>query len=171
MKTKIIEVTQSLYHGFNWGKILVGSFDHDEWTRRSDMPYVSSQPLIGSQGWSPDHLLFLDLATGEGAIFRPGGYAKADLDKHRIWVCPMFEPFLDWAYTNLTPPVDLGQLPDLVELPAAPASTTGYRRSGPDGVDRNERDLKNAQRAAGAPHRYGTPQQQQEGDREGELSP
>lgn len=72
----------------------------------------------------------LDLQTGEGAFFRPGGYAAADLEKHRVWVCPLFEPFLEWLYRqDLT---DLGQLPRLVELPDAEFAMRGYRRAGPD---------------------------------------
>lgn len=70
----------------------------------------------------------LDLETGEGALFLPGGYASADLDKHKVWVCPLFEPFLAWLYKQDLQ--DLSKLPDLVDLPDAPFQWSGYRRSG-----------------------------------------
>jgi len=88
--------------------------------------------LLSTRGWSHDHVWVLDLETGEGACFRPGGLAHADLNKHRIWVCPLFEPFLEWLYDqDLT---DLTVLPDLVTLTLkeAPFSMFGYRRPGPD---------------------------------------
>ena len=60
------------------------------------------------------HLVVLDLQTGEGAIFMPGGLAAADLDKHGIWVCPLFEPFLAWLYKQDLS--DLDALPAVVEI-------------------------------------------------------
>src|SRR6266702_1985984 len=59
---------------------------------------------------------FCHLRTGEGAFFRVHrqGVASADLDKHQIWVCPMFEPFLNWLYKQDVS--DLDQLPSLVDL-------------------------------------------------------
>ena len=38
-----------------------------------------------------------DLQTGEGAIFRPGGLASYDLDKHQLWICVLFKDFLTVA--------------------------------------------------------------------------
>lgn len=70
----------------------------------------------------------MDFATREGAAFSPGGFAKADLEKHRLWVCPMFEPFLEWLYKqNL---VDLDKLPAKVDI-EGPKQLYGYRRPGP----------------------------------------
>ena len=84
--------------------------------------------LLRMCGWSDQHLWVCDLQTGEGAFFRPGGLAGADLAKRQIWVCPMFEPFLTWLYQqDLT---DLKALPDYVELPDAPFGRSGYRRRG-----------------------------------------
>lgn len=120
MKTKIVEAIGTL----NWGKFMLGQFD-DERRHPSALEGVN---LLRSQGWGPEHLLVVDLATGEGAIFaaRPGGLAAADLDKHQIWVCPLFEPFLEWLYQqDLT---DLDLLPQAVELLDAPALMYGYRR-------------------------------------------
>lgn len=121
METKIIEATNGPR---NWGKFMVCRFD-GEWSHRSA---VDGLPLLRARGWAPDNVTVLDLQTGEGAIFRPGGLASADLQKHRVWVCPLFEPFLGWLYQqDLT---DLQALPDLVDLPDAPFEWAGYRRPG-----------------------------------------
>jgi hypothetical protein len=42
------------------------------------------RPLLGQGGWAPHHIMVTDLQTGEGAIFRPGGLASYDLDKHQL---------------------------------------------------------------------------------------
>jgi hypothetical protein len=118
-------------NGLNWGKFLVGRFN-SEWAVPSALDGAG---LIRSRGWGPDHLLVMDLQTGEGALFpvRPISCAHADLEKHKIWVCPMFEPFLEWLYEQdidalmAAEPSDVSRL---VELPAAPASWFGYRREG-----------------------------------------
>jgi hypothetical protein len=89
-------------------------------------------PLITGRGWSPEHLLIVDLQTGEGAIFRPGGLAGHDLNKHAIWVCPLFEPFLTWLYEQDLS--DLDKLPAHIDLPEAEFMMSGHRRAGPAGV-------------------------------------
>lgn len=152
MKTKIIEASND----FNWGKFLLGRMD-EEWKLRSGLFDVARQvtddvlgdgsyddmhapnyarpgtrPLLAQLGWGPEHLWVLDLQTGEGAFFKPGGYAKNDLDKHAIWVCPLFEPFLGWLYQQDLS--DLDALPACVTIEARPA-LQGYRRPGPDGED------------------------------------
>lgn len=122
METKIIEVTNGPQ---NWGKFLLGRFDN-EWQYNS---VIGTGKLLRSRGHHEREILVVDLETCEGAIFSPGGMAKADLDKHRIWVCPMFEPFLVWLYKqDLMRP--LTQLPSHVDLPDAPFSLRGYRREG-----------------------------------------
>ena len=130
MKTKIIEATNGPQ---NWGKFMLGQFDA-EWWRPSAIPHALQSTLTCSLlrmvGWTPEHLLVVDLQTGEGAIFRPGGLARADLDKHRIWVCPLFEPFLTWLYKQDLS--DLDKLPDHIDLPDAPFQWSGYRRAGPE---------------------------------------
>ncbi len=123
MKTIFIEAT----NGFNWGKFMVGQFEAEEWNRYSEIG-EGFTPLLARCGWTPSHLLVMDLATGEGAIFWPTGSAKADLDKHRVWVCPLFEPFLTWLYTQDL--ADIQKLPSAVELPDAPSAMHGYRRAG-----------------------------------------
>lgn len=135
MITKIVEVTNGPR---NWGKFLVGCFDEAEWSRRSELPDVpaSNTPLLRQIGWTQHHLLVLDLQTGEGACFLPSGYAKVDLNKHRVWVCPMYEPFLTWLYAFQKGRADwFADLPAFLDLPDAPFSQFGYRR---EGVDRPE---------------------------------
>lgn len=137
MKTKIIEGVQDLKSPGNWGKFLLGVPD-TEWRYESRIDPDPSWPLLRKVGWTAEHLWVLDLQTGEGAFFRPGGLARADLDKHRIWVCPLFEPFLEWLYAQYreNPGLDIGELPDVAELPDAPFELAGYRRPGPEGAAR-----------------------------------
>lgn len=131
METKIVEAVNKIGGGYgNWGKFLVGKFT-DEWGRRRAIPGAPdlAMPLLTQVGWTQDHFLVLDLQTGEGAVFRHGGLAEADLHKHRVWVCPLFEPFLAWLYGQDVS--DLQALPDHVVLPGAPFEMRGYRRPGP----------------------------------------
>lgn len=124
MQTKVIEATQDHKTGFNWGKMLVGRFD-SEWEVQTT---IGAGSLLSNCGWSPEHILVMDLQTGEGAIFRPGGLASADLNKHRVWVCVLFEAFLEWLYQQDLR--DLEALPALVELPDVSPAFSGYRRAG-----------------------------------------
>ena len=134
METRIIEARNG--EQANWGKFLVGRFDIEEWSRRSVLPGADSPlPLLRRVGWRPDHIFVMDLQTGEGAIFRPKGFAPADLTKHAIWVCPLFEPFLTWLYQQDLS--DLNHLPELVDLDA-PFAMSGYRRPGPGKEEREE---------------------------------
>lgn len=128
MKTRFVEVT----NGFNWGKLLVAEFDAEEWRRPAQIGALGTS-LLGQRGWTPKHRLILDIETGEGAIFLPGGYAKADLEKHKVWVCPMFEPCLTWLWEHWDG--DLDSLPGTVNLTEeeAPSSMRGYRREGTPG--------------------------------------
>lgn len=129
MKTKFVEATNG---PFNWGKFMLGRFTEEEWQRRSAITEDEGGLMLTGRGWDADHLLIVDLQTGEGSIFRPGGLARADLTKHRIWVCPLFEPFLVWLYRqDLT---DLEALPASVDFTQeeAPFSFRGHRREGPD---------------------------------------
>jgi hypothetical protein len=123
VKTKVLEVTNG---SFNWGKFLIGRFD-GEWSRESMV--AKGQTLLSTVGWTGSHILVVDLQTGEGAIFMPGGLASHDLEKHRVWVCPLFEPMLTWLYKQDL--ADIGKLPDLVDLKDAHFEMSGYRREGP----------------------------------------
>lgn len=124
METKFIEATNN---NLNWGKFMIGRFTPEEWAYPAALD-PTGRSLIAGRGWSQDHIMVFDLQTGEGAIFKPGGYAKADLDKHQIWVCPMFEPFLEWLYQQDLR--DLAKLPPSINLPDAEFSFSGYRRPG-----------------------------------------
>lgn len=122
MRTTFIEATSK--QG-NWGKFMIGRFDADELERRS---VVDGGRFVQSRGWDPrSHVLVMDMQTGEGAMFRLGGYAKADLEKHKIWVCVLFEAFLQWIYEQ----PDLDMLPASIELDV-PLAFAGYRRTGCD---------------------------------------
>lgn len=125
MKTKIIEATNG---PLNWGKFMVCQFDQEEWDRRPQAPGCESlRPLLREIGWDNNFIWVLDLQTGEGALFRRGGSATVDLNKHQIWVCPLYEPFLTWLYKNFK---DLDSLPEHVDMPDAEFALSGYRRPG-----------------------------------------
>lgn len=121
MKHRFVEATSK---AGNHGKFMVVSFDSNDWDERS---VVDGGSLIASRGWRPGHIIVFDLQTGEGAMFRPGGLAPADLDKHRIWVCPLFEPFLEWLYKQPDPTEPARH----VDLGNAAFAIYGHRRRGP----------------------------------------
>ena len=128
MITKIIEATENTK--FNWGKFLVGQFD-DEWEVSSSV--ACNKSLLSIRGWTKEHFLVLDLETGEGAIFNHGGCAVSDLHKHRIWVCPLFENFLQWLYLQNF--VSVMELPSFVNLGDVYTAIWGYRREGAEHKD------------------------------------
>jgi len=128
MRTVVIEATNEDCGGYNWGKFLVGRFEPSEWARPSSVSDLELSVIAG-RGWTPKHIFVLDLQTGEGAMFLPGGSPSHDLKKHKVWVCPLFEPFLGWLYKQDL--ADLGALPPLVQLDAESA-LYGYRRPGLD---------------------------------------
>ena len=147
MKTIFIEATDASQ--FNWGKFMVGRMDADEMSRLSAMQiaYAAKQtneeekafqermarkPLLYQIGFDPKAVYVFDLQTCEGSFFSPSQKhpkcATFDLEKHKIWVCPMFEPFLTWLYgQDLS---DLEKLPRLVDLGDVPIAMAGYRREG-----------------------------------------
>jgi hypothetical protein len=136
MITKIVELTNFL----NWGKFMVAHFDREEWQLHSTVDPGSR--LLAGRGWSPRHLWVLDLQTGEGAIFFPGGSAQADLESHQIWVCPMFPVFLGWLYKHPEHCSDIRTIPAYLELTDKEtnehSALYGYRRSGPSEKERAE---------------------------------
>lgn len=126
MQTIFIEATNVDGGGVNWGKFMLARFDVEEWKRQSK---IGGRPMLSERGWTPEHLLVVDLQTGEGAIFAPHGIASCDLnEKHKIWVCPLFEPFLEWLYRQDLS--DISKLPGIVKLPKAASALYGYRRPG-----------------------------------------
>ena len=129
MKTRIIEASS----GVNFGKILLMTFEENEWEYLSKVN--PGRRLLRSIGWHERQFWMLDLQTCEGMVGTVGGYAKADLDKHQVWVCPLFEPTLAYLYhvTALRGGLlDIDDLPDVIELSLedAPPAMYGYRRSG-----------------------------------------
>jgi len=107
MQTRFIEASNHAAGGFNWGKFMVARFTPEEWERKSTF---GGRNMLPERGWTPNHLLVVDLQTGEGALFRHGGHASIDLQKHRIRVCDLFQPFLEWLYSQ--------DVSDLEKLPA-----------------------------------------------------
>jgi hypothetical protein len=126
MKHTFVEVTNGPN---NWGKFLVSKWELEDWRVKSA---VHTHGLLASIGENQACIWILDLQTGEGARFRPGGSAKADLEKHAIWVCPMYECFLEWLYAHPEHHQDpITTLPHYIDLPDAPFAMQGYRRKGP----------------------------------------
>ena len=133
MKQKIIEATSK---AGNYGKFMVMAFDEEDWKLKSK---VDGNPFLASRGWGRVHFAVLDLQTGEGAVFQHGGLARADLQKHQIWVCPLFEHFLAWLYTQEIERVTRTlELPDVVDLGDVQFEMYGHRRPGPSEAERKE---------------------------------
>jgi hypothetical protein len=131
METKFVEAGHGERPG-NWGKFLVARFDAAEWTEPARYPGCDYPCLIASQSWAEDMVWVMDLATQEGAGFMPGGLAEADLQRHQIRVCPLFEPFLVWLYEFVAEHAETWwqDLPRTLDLPDADFVLFGYRRPG-----------------------------------------
>ena len=138
MKIKFIEATNPSDDGetgLNWGKFMLLQLGREEWTYKSQLPVAPEleevqrkYPLLGLIGYSRYNVWVFDLQTRQGAAFIPHGSAGMDLEQTKIWVCPMFEPFLEWLYRqDLT---DITTLPAVVELVNAPGAYRGYQREG-----------------------------------------
>lgn len=141
MKTRFIEATTGPTG--NWGKFLIGQFDAEEdaYAGQVDAPFTLGgvessmirRSLLKERGWfrSDAYFLMLDIETGEGAMFKPGGLAQADLEKHQIWVCPLFGPTLARLYAMW--PFQLDELPPVLELTfeEAPFALYAPRNAGP----------------------------------------
>src|SRR5262245_60353133 len=134
MITRFVEVTNGPN---NWGKFLIGKFEERE--RAYGSAVDEGRPLLRAIGFGPDldaWVLVHDLQTREGGIFYLRGHAAADLNKTRVWVCPMFEPFLVWLYARYQAAASAGDrewwegLPTHVDIPEAPFAMRGHRREG-----------------------------------------
>lgn len=120
----------------NWGKFMLGQFDADEIAAQSALPDEAGVPvgsMIQGRGWAPGkHWFVMDLQTGEGAYFALGGLADYDLDnKHNIWVCPLFRPFLRWLYARFNEGADLWGLERVVQIEGVPLRLSGERGGKP----------------------------------------
>lgn len=134
MKTHIIEATNGPN---NWGKFMLMVPDA-EWARTPAAPGCESPvSLLQQRGWNRDSdLIVFDLQTREGAAFSlQASSPHQALEKHRIWVCPLFEPFLTWLYEQPAAKVLGLDLPPHVDLPDAVFAFAGHRRSGPEASD------------------------------------
>ena len=135
----------------NYGKFAIFAPDVADHTYTCALPGYDTRRLLSwACGWTADDVLIVDLQTGEGARFDPiyGRHrdsAAADLNRHRIWVCPLFAPFLTWlyAFTGQHGLDWFNHLPAYIDLPDAPTDTAGYRRPGPllDGAEQLLVDL------------------------------
>lgn len=85
MDIHFLEVTNGPY---NWGKLAVGTFESHEWEYVSQ---IAAEPLLARLGHGPTTRLFLDLTTGEGALFNCSQALMPQLARHKIWVCPLYE--------------------------------------------------------------------------------
>lgn len=143
MRTRLIEATQDTKDGPNWGKFMIGQMD-EEFRHKSRIDPGRGLLRWGCGWHSPDMVWVMDLETKEGAVFHPGGNARADLRARQIWVCVMFEPFLAWLYAwaGIHGCLDFDKLPDVVELPYVRFDLYGYRRQGQAGLPRRPRLVK-----------------------------
>jgi hypothetical protein len=137
VRTIFIEATQNIKQGPNHGKFMIAMFDGEEWKRPSALGEAvggmgAGGSLLRRCRLTPRDLLVMDLQTGEAAVFCHGGFAMADLGKRRVWVCPLFEPFLNWLYKQPLERILRGELPPLIELPDAAFELYGHRRPGPE---------------------------------------
>ncbi len=133
MELRIVEAGQGHTAGLsNHGKCGIGRYTGEQWAEPGQFPGSESSQLLRQCGWGPRHYWVLDLQTGEGAVFQVPGYAPADLNKRRIWVCPMFEPFLAWMFEHARREGAnwFERLPRTVMLDDAEFCMHGYRRAG-----------------------------------------
>lgn len=137
MISRFIEATNIQHGGLNWGKFLLAKFEESDWQYQAvEAPgHALLAALPGREPWRPEHIIVFDLQTGEGLRVNPRGEPGVDLVKHRVWVCPLFEPFLYWMFDYLAglPTAWRG---DIMRLPPvayfkADSALAGYRRGGP----------------------------------------
>jgi hypothetical protein len=73
-------------------------------------------------------LWILDLVTQEGACFDVAQPLLPQLERHQVWTCVLYEPFLAWLfeYCQTHTPFRLDDLPPNLHL-TAPQELIGYR--------------------------------------------
>jgi hypothetical protein len=122
-------------NGFNHGKFMICRLERPEMDIRSALPGYEHNWLWSGRKFKPGMTLVVDLQTGEGAAFEigrgslpPAQEASYQLnEKHQIWVCPLYEPLLQWLWERIISTVKIENLPRYVELDA-PGAVSGYRR-------------------------------------------
>lgn len=118
MITKIIEGSD----GALYGKWLVGQLDQIELGATTALPGFEGTQRIWTFGGArkfgahPGARLVLDLQTSQGGVFIPDSKssADADLDKSKLWVCPLFRQFFCWLYQQDVS--DVSALPSFIDL-------------------------------------------------------
>lgn len=124
------------YNDFNHGKFVLLRHGPEDLRRRSALPGYETTHILVGRKWDADGTFIADLQTGEGCVFYlECGSAAVQYtlnQKHKIWVCPMYEPFVCWL-ADTHPELargggDITALPSVVELPDAPTAVAGYRR-------------------------------------------
>lgn len=136
MISHFVEVTHGTEMG-NWGKFQLLQLQIEDVTYQSEVhkQMGESAPLLRQIGFQRNYIWFLDLQTLEGVAMPPPNgdaatHVKYYLDKHQIWVCLLYEPFVSWFWQQGFKSIK--ECPPLVELPDAPGGLHGYRRGGPD---------------------------------------
>jgi hypothetical protein len=132
VKSKFLEVTNKA----NWAKLQLLQWEPSDLARPSlvQKGKVLLNAVQVRRGDAADPLTAVfvrDLQTQEGCEFYPSPEAdcKTQLDMHRVWVCPLFYPFVSWLFANYQG--DVTSLPDLVELADSKKQEyQGYRRPG-----------------------------------------
>lgn len=152
METRFVEAGQGISEqtSANWGKFLVARYSGRELTEPTQFPMCEGQTVVDLRGPGDRHVWVLDLVTGEGVRFdwTTVRNAAAALQRHQVWVCPMFEPLVEWLVTHIRAAGTAwwDTLPRCVLLPDAPFALSGHRRPGPGQRARDQvRDLLTAQ--------------------------
>jgi len=71
MRTYLFETIASPRTPKNWGAFMVCVPDEIEWAWQSHVS-TSLMPALAEFGWTPEHVIVMDMKTGEAAFFRPG---------------------------------------------------------------------------------------------------
>lgn len=123
MITKLIETTDM----FNHGKFLVGQMEGFELTQYLAIKDDGRQ-LSHVLHASPSKFWVLDCATCEGAFFDFSNDAYYQLERHQVWVCPMFPLFLEWAFEKFKQEPNVLNWDSLVNLKQGKHNALSRRR-------------------------------------------
>lgn len=132
MRTYLFETIASPRTPKNWGSFMVCVPDEIEWAWQSHVS-TSLMPALAEFGWTPEHVIVMDMKTGEAAFFRPGDREAAeDLTLHRIYRSPQLGLFLTWLYGQDI--AHLYQQPAVIEVEDCTFALEGWREIGPGPV-------------------------------------